>query len=225
MLLEESWPKSPDLPAAATSTTSASELPLAQSYSKPADLAGASVPSASSSTSSPLASQPSPRSVKPSDLDDAMDCNADELGPSNPHQLTEERVSQLGDVMPRLNSGPTSRRSSLSSSLTDILAMEVDNPSSTGLQSGVESEDSDVGEEEWDAGSDRDEKKNGSTDLALAAQLTEVGLRRSSHNRQSPQAVAPLALSTIVVQRKPIVKKKDLIPVLVSLLNNAIFIS
>jgi hypothetical protein len=108
--------------------------------------------------------------------------------------------------------------------LTDILAMEVDNPASPGMQSGIESEDSDVGEEEWDAGSDRDEKKNGSTDSALAAQLAEVGLRRSSRHRQSPQAIAPSALSTIVVQRKPIVKKKDIIPVLVSLLNTAISI-
>jgi hypothetical protein len=180
-----------------------------------------------------MASEPSAPIIEPTDPDDAMDCNADELGPSKSHQLTEERVSQLGDVKPQLNLGPTSRRSSLSSLLTDISAMEVDDPASTGLRSGVESEDSDLGEEEWDAGADGDEEnmeattanKNSSADSALAAQLGQVGLRRSSRNRQSPQAVTPLPLPTIVAQRKPIAKKRDTILVLVSPLNNAISIS
>ena len=105
--------------------------------------------------------------------------------------------------------------------------MKVDNPASTGVQSDLELEDSDMGEEDGDEQNMEGTitKKNSSADSALAAQLVEVGLRRSSRNRQSPQPVAPLALPSIVVQRKPVVRKKDMIPVLVSLLNNAISIS
>lgn len=62
---------------------------------------------------------------------------------------------------------------------------------------------------------------------ALAAQLAQVGLRRSTRNKPSAPVVTPLPLPTVVVMRKPVGKKdpilkKNRILVLVSVCSIAI---
>jgi len=178
--------------------------------------------------------------------DDAKDADADKLGQAEQHQLTEERVTRLDDLVPELNSGPrsrkSSRKSSLSSLLTDISKMDMDDQTRTGIESAVES---DVGEDESDSESSDDDPMTGanleaessdagrneheapveprisetsnddnnvSADSALATQLAQVGLRRSTRNKQTPEALTPHPLPDVV--RKPVVKK-DTVVVLV----------
>lgn len=86
-----------------------------------------------------------------------MDSDADDLGQGEPHQLTEERVTRLADVVATLNGGPRLRKSSLSSALTDISEMEVDDRPRTRVQSGVESENSDSGKDESDSENGEDD--------------------------------------------------------------------
>jgi hypothetical protein len=176
------------------------------------------------------AKQSSPQLVN-SDRDEAMDSNAEELGSGKRHQLTVERVAELANVVARLNEGARSRKSSVSSALTAI--------SQTRVQSEVESEDSDSGEDDPmnGVGSEADssdpeqdgdgvaqepEDKTVSSDAALACQLAQVGLRRSCRNKsntqsvsQSLQPVATPPLPKAVVMRKPVVNKERII-VLVS---------
>jgi hypothetical protein len=127
-----------------------------------------------------------------------------------------------GDLVPESKSGRRSRTSSLSS-VTDASDMEVDDQPGTVVQLGVE-EDSDVSEDESDSENGEDNhmtqetdssdgwKDEGtiddrSNDNALSDQLAEVGLRRSSRNKQTPQLLTPLSAPTIVVQRTAIVRK------------------
>lgn len=196
-----------------------------------------------------------------------MDSDADEFGQGEPHPLTEEQVTRPADVVATLNAGPRSRKSSLSSLLTDISEMEVDDRPRT---SRVESENSDIGKDESDSENGEDDPMIGvgleaessdrgkvgdketmeptianessdeaSADSALAAQLSEVGLRRSCRNKESRQDVElgrvvvmrkpslqkdhvePDPLARIVVKRRPGLKKDQTV-VLVSVWNNAI---
>jgi hypothetical protein len=177
------------------------------------------------------AEQSSPQLVNASDRDEAMDSNAEELGSGRRHQLTVERVAELANVVARLNEGARSRKSSVSSALTAI--------SQTRVQSEVESEDSDSGEDDPmnGVGSEADSSdpeqdgdgvaqepmdKTTALDAALAGQLAQVGLRRSCRNKsntqlvsQSSQPVATPPLPKAVVMRKPVVNKERII-VLVS---------
>jgi hypothetical protein len=176
-----------------------------------------------------------------------MDSDGYEIGQGEAHQLTEDRVCHLADVVPESNLAARSRKSSIRSTLTDLSEMEVDAQPTTDVQSAggpvveLESE-RDEGESEWheddsDATEDVDQepmqsmesnqgKKNPtSVDSALASKLAMVELRRSSRTKQSSEAVSqslqpstPLPLPKIVVMTKPIVRKDRLV-VLVSVGN------
>lgn len=176
--------------------------------------------------------------VNPRDLGHTMDSSDDVL------QQGSEKDFKLGT---------RSRTSSFVSSSSDLTEMEVDKEAMTGVQSAVESEDSDNNAQESDSDNDSDdpmdglgsnEDKNASADSALAESLADVGLRRSSRNKQTQRVCEPLPLpSTRVVEPLPLPKtqkhveplplpkvsmmrkpslKKDRIPVLVSVRNNLV---
>lgn len=161
-----------------------------------------------------------------------MDSDVKGLGQGK-HQLTEERVAHLADAVAELHAGGRSRKSSLSSALTDVSQMEVDDQPRPHVQSGAESEDSDSGEDESESENAEDDPMNGVTmessddksmqgGSTVAAQVAGVGLRRSARTKQTPEvitAVKPLPLPHMVVARKPVVRK-DAIHLLVSVCNN-----
>lgn len=92
---------------------------------------------------------------------------------------------------------------------------------------GLEAESSDAGRDgdegtvEPKISDDPNDTKNRSQDAALAAQLAEVGLRRSARNKETPPVVTRVPLPTVVVMRKALVQK-DRVLVLVGFMNNAI---
>ena len=187
-------------------------------------------------TSSALPSEPSPTLLKQGDPDTTMDSSEDRLEAtgdgSQPNNLTEEQVGDREDTAPASSCQQTSRRCSVSS-LSDLSDMDIDDQPWAVGQSALESGDSDSQKEESgsengeddamtgvelaaassDAGKDGQEntiadEENASSDSALADQLAEVRLRRSSRNKQRPQLLTPLPLPTIVVQRKSGVRKE-----------------
>jgi hypothetical protein len=172
------------------------------------------------------AASPSPSFINPTQPDVAMDL--DKEGHT-------EAEAPLGDLLPELKSGRRSKSSSLSS-LTDASDMEVDDQPSTVARLSAP-EDSDISEDESDSenGGDNhmtaemdssDGRKDEGTaddlsnDKALSDCLAEVGLRRSSRNKQTPQVLNPPLLPTIVVQRKPVIRKERSVE-LVSFWNGA----
>lgn len=222
--------QSPQLPVASSSSSSA--LPLQQLRISP-----------SPPVPGPL--EPSPLFLEPSEPEDKMDCCEDGLGGGSPAKLTEEQVSCLGDGVPQLTLEPRSRTSSIGSSLSSLSEMEDDNQPRAGVQSGVESDDSEKEEDESDSENGGDDQENGEGDpenveddpengeddpmigvglepessdaekdvdeSALAAQLAQVGLRRSTRNKPSAPVMTPLPLPTVVVMRKPVDKKDPIL--------------
>ena len=144
----------------------------------------------------------------------------------------EERVSRLGDVVPgSILEGRSSRRSSISSLLTEVSDLEEEVQQRTPVQSGLESEDSEDEEEPTISDNDDDDpmnagnlaaNENASGDSALAAQLADVGLRRSARMKLVPKVDAVAKpLPTAVAMRKRVVKTDNFV-LLVSIWNNAI---
>jgi hypothetical protein len=160
------------------------------------------------------AASPSPSFIKPTRPDVAMDLDEDE---------PTEAESPHRDLEPELKSARRSRNSSLSSS-TDASDMEVDDQPSTAVQLAA-AEDSEVSEDESDSENGGDnhiteeldssdgQKDEGtiddhSNDDALSDRLAEVGLHRSSRNKQTPQVLTPIPVPTIVVRSKRVGRKE-----------------
>ena len=175
--------------------------------------------------SSALPLEPSSsQSVNPSKPDDMMDSsNAAELGRGESHQLTVDRVSHLGDVVPELNLGPRPRKSSIVSSLTDIAEMEIDGQPTPGVESaeesgsetmaGVESHseneedesEAEKEEEQSDSENEEDDSMNGvvedGDEATMEPTLAEESCHQKTTNHMSVDSALASQLATVGLRR------------------------
>jgi hypothetical protein len=164
---------------------------------------------------------------------------------STTSSLTDPSEMEIDDgpttVVQSRKSSPSSSITDISDMVVDDKPSGVDKPR-TVVQSDGESEDSDSSGDDSDSDNGPDDPMSSDADndgddvptaptiadqskggeqpsadstLAVASQLADVGLRRSSRNKAAPPVVTPLPLPTPLPVRKPVVRK-DKVVLLVS---------
>jgi hypothetical protein len=140
-----------------------------------------------------------------------MDSDVDEPEQGKTHQLTEDRVSHLADVVPKSNLAARLRKSSIGSALTDLSEMEVDAQPTTDVQSaggsddclvGVESDSEyDEGESEQDGDEDDSDAAEDGDQVMMEPTLSTESNQEKKKNLMSADTALASKLATVELRR------------------------